>query len=135
MEKLLELMRLDEPDNQGIVYPTAVVAKAIAEFEDRIKSTNGVMGECNPPSTNSSTGVDPRHGTIDLSRVSHIVQHIWIEKKILKCKVKLLGHYAQIENIMNLEFEGVPRAIGVLEGHKVCTDYTLITVDLSLMEI
>lgn len=129
MEKLLELMRLDEPDNQGIVYPTAVVAKAIAVFEDRIKSTNGVLGECSPPLS------DARHGYIDLSRVSHIVQHVWIDKKILKCKVKLLGQYAQIEDITTLDFDGIPRAVGVLEGQKVCTEYTLVTIDLSLTEL
>ena len=129
MEKLLELMRLDEPDKLGTVYPTAVVATGIAEFEERIKTSNGILGECSPPSS------DARYGYIDLSRVSHIVQHIWIDKKILKCKVKLLGQYAQIADITNAEFEGVPRAVGFLEGQKVCTEYTLITIDLSLTEI
>lgn len=133
MEKLLELMRLDEPDKTGIIYPSAVVLAAVKDAEDRIALTNGILGECTPPIQEPS-GVKARHAYIDLSRISHIVQHIWIENKRLMCKVKLLGQYAQVEDIMTLGFEGVARATGIIEGERerVCTEYTLITVDLSL---
>jgi hypothetical protein len=76
--------------------------------------------------------------SIDLGRVSHIVKHMWIEKRRMVCKVKLLGKYAEIAKHMDIEFMGVPRAVGVIEGkapERVCTKYDIITVDLALPDM
>ena len=139
MEQLIDLLYLDELDPSGVIYPTAVVARAVQEIEERIKKSDGILGECSiPMNTNFNTTPDLRYQSIDMGRVSHIVRHVWIEKKRLKCKVKLLGQYAQIRELMPVSFEGVPRAIGAVEGsdkEKVCTEYTLITVDLSMTEL
>ena len=139
MEQLIDLLYLDELDPSGVIYPTEVVARAVKEMEERIKKTDGILGECSiPTGTNFYATPDARYQSIDMGRVSHIVRHVWIEKKRLKCKVKLLGRYAQIRELMPVAFEGIPRAIGAVEGSgkgKVCTEYTLITVDLSMTEL
>ena len=139
MEQLIDLMYLDELDPSGVIYPTEVVARAVQEIEKRINKTDGILGECSiPVGTDFYATPDIRYQSIDMGRVSHIVRHVWIEKKRLKCKVKLLGQYAQIRELMPVSFAGVPRAIGAVEGkgkEKVCTEYTLITVDLAMTEL
>lgn len=139
MEQLIDLLELDKMTSDGVIYPTAVVAKAVAAFEERIKKDGGVLGECSPPqNTQYAETPDVRYQSIDTNRVSHIVRHVWIDNKLLKCKVKLLGRYAEILDLMTLSFHGIPRAVGTMEGsdtQKVCTDYTLITVDLSLNDL
>jgi hypothetical protein len=139
MEQLIDLLYLDELDPSGVIYPTDVVALAVQKIEERIKKTNGILGECGiPVGTSFDRSPDIRYQSIDMGRVSHIVRHVWIEKKRLKCKVKLLGQYAEIRELMPVSFEGIPRAIGVVEGkgkEKVCTEYTLITVDLAMTEL
>ncbi len=138
MEQLIELMRLDEPQpSTGTIYPVAVVAKGILVIEKRIQDYQGVLGECSPPPTNSATSIaaDYRYGCIDLSRVSHIVKHVWIDRKTLMCKVRLLGKYAEMAKEMNMEFGAAVRATGLIEERKVCTAYTLITIDLLMPEL
>lgn len=128
-------MRLDEAHPAtGIIYPTSVVSKAVEQIENRIKEsteTGGVLGECSaPPDYDASRGVNARYLSIDLARVSHIVRHVWIEKKTLICKIKLLGKYAEMAKLLDISFNGSIRATGIVEGEKVCTDYTIITIDL-----
>ena len=138
MEQLIELMRLDEMQpNTGTIYPVAVVAKGVQVIEKRIQDYQGVLGECSPPSVNSITSIaaDYRYGCIDLSRVSHIVKHVWIDKKTLMCKIRLLGKYAELSKEMNMEFGAAVRATGLVEESKVCTAYTLITIDLLMPEL
>ncbi len=136
MEQLIQLLYLDELDPSGILYPSPVVVNAVGEFEKLIQKYDGVLGECSvPDGVNWDGEPDLRYMTIDLGRVSHIVKHVWIEKRKMMCKVKLLGKYAEIAKLMNLEFKGVPRATGVIEGkepERVCTKYDIITVDLAL---
>lgn len=140
MEQLIDLLYLDQRlESTGVIYPTAVILRAVQDFEDRIKSSGGILGECSMP-TGTDMEQEPslRYTSIDMGRVSHIVQHAWVENNLLKCKVKLLGQYAQIAELMPVEYEGIPRATGAVEGNprdRVCTEYTLITVDLSLTEI
>lgn len=134
MEQLIDLLYLDEPGPNGIIYPTAVVQVAVTEFEERIKNSGGILGECSiPAETQLDKEPTDRYTSIDLGRVSHIVLHMWIDKRTLKCKVKLLGKYAQITDLLPLTFEGIPRATGHIEN-KVCTLYSLITVDLALID-
>jgi hypothetical protein len=139
MEQLIQLLYLDEVDPSGIVYPATVVGNAIQEFEKIIQKHDGVLGECSVPSGIEWDGEpQSRYMSIDLSRVSHIVKHLWIEKRRMMCKVKLLGKYAEIAKHMDIEFMGVPRATGVIEGkapERVCTKYDIITVDLALPDM
>lgn len=136
MEQLIQLLRLDEPDLDGNIYPQAVVNSAVQKFEERIQKYNGVMGECSIPNDlQMAQNPDVRFVSIDLGRVSHIVRHVWIENKTLMCKIKLLGKYAQLAELMDVEFLAVPRAGGEMDGVKgrlVCTNYSLVTVDLVL---
>lgn len=137
MEQLIQIMRLDEPDEIGIIYPTLVVKDAVQNIEERIQHADGVLGECSPPPRDEIDESDSRLVSIDLARTSHIVKHLWIEDRTLMCKVKLLGKYADIAKHMNVEFHGVPRATGIIDGKepdRVCTKYTIITIDLALIE-
>jgi len=139
MEQLIELMRLEEPHEiTGVIYPTGVVLKAVEQFEARIKESpesGGILGECSPPAYDPARGLDTRYRSIDLVRASHIVRHLWVEKKTLICKVKLLGKYAEMAKYLDINFDGLPRATGVIEGENVCTDYTIITIDLISPEL
>ncbi len=139
MEQLIDLLYLDELDPSGVIYPSAVVARAVEKIVERINKTDGILGECGiPVGTSFDRSPDERYQSIDMGRVSHIVRHVWIEKKRLKCKVKLLGQYAQIRELMPVTFEGIPRAIGAIEGkgkERVCTEYNLITVDLAMTDL
>lgn len=139
MEQLIDLLRIDELDEVGVIYPAALMRKAVADFEERINLTEGVLGECSPPvGAQFDNSPDMRYMSIDMGRVSHIVRHVWIEQNWMKCKVKLLGQYAEIRNLMPVTFDGIARASGLVEGvpgELVCTAYTLITVDLSMKEL
>jgi len=137
MEQLIQLLYLDAPDPNGLIYPTNVVEDACTEFTDRIKKRGGMLGECGIP-TDINWDNDPpaRYMEIDLVRASHIVRHVWIEDHTLNCKVQLLSKYAEIAQELNIDFLGVPRATGAFEeSSKMCTKYTLITVDLALPEL
>ena len=139
MEQLIDLIRLEEFDSAGVLYPTAVIQRAVNEFETRIALTDGILGECSiPTGAQFDNSPDTRYLSVDMGRVSHIVRHVWIEHKQLKCKIKLLGQYAQMCELMPIAFDGIARASGIVEGSPgelVCTDYSLITVDLSMNEL
>ena len=137
MEQLIQLLYLDTPVNNGIIYPTGVIEAACLEFEERIKPRGGVLGECGIPTDINWDGDPPaRYMEIDLTRASHIVRHVWVENQTLNCKVQLLSKYAEISQELNVDFLGIPRSTGVVdEGSKMCTKYTLITVDLAVPEL
>ena len=136
MEQLIDLMPLDCIHENGAFYPFAVVSDAVDEFNKRIEPRNGALGECTIPIlTNWQGPPEARYLQVDLSRASHIVRHVWIDDFILKCKVTLLGQYAEMAREMDFHFLGVPRATGVTGDDGVCTKYTLITVDLALPEL
>ena len=130
MEQIVELMVVDKPDHSGIIYPLSPVEDGIADINKRITEKAGVLGECGIPLI-----VDGGRSvlSIDLVRASHIVKHVWIENAIVYAKIFLLGKYAEIADQLKIDFLGVPRAIGEING-KVCTAYTLVTVDIILPE-
>ena len=138
MEQLMQILLLDTPDANGVIYPTGVIETACFEFEKRLKEgRGGILGECGIPTGINWDG-DPsgRYMEIDLSRASHIVRHVWVEDGKLNCKVQLLSKYAEIADLLNVDFYGIPRSTGAFEaGSKVCSTYTLITVDLALPEL
>ncbi len=123
-------MVVDKPDHSGIIYPLSTVEDGIADINKRITEKAGVLGECGIPLI-----VDGGRSvlSIDLVRASHIVKHVWIENAIVYAKIFLLGKYAEIADQLKIDFLGVPRAIGEING-KVCTAYTLVTVDIILPE-
>jgi hypothetical protein len=137
MEQLIQLLPLDVPDPNGIIYPTNVVEDACTEFNNRIKKRGGMLGECGiPPDISWDNDPPARYMEIDLVRASHIVRYVWVEDHTLQCKVQLLSKYAEIAQELDVDFLGVPRATGAFEeGSKTCTKYTLITVDLALPEL
>ena len=138
MEQLIQLLYLNVPNpNGGIIYPSNVIEDACMEFEKRIEKRGGMLGECGIPiDINWDNEPPTRYMEIDLVRASHIVRHVWVEDHKLQCKVQLLSKYAEIADLLNVEFLGIPRATGVIEeGSKTCTSYTLITVDLALPEL
>lgn len=128
MEQIIELFPV-ESHEAGNYYPLVVIEEAIDEIEKRIAEDGGVVGEMGIP----LPADDPaRIGSIDYSRVSHVVQHVWIDNGMVMCKVRLLGKYSELREIMGVEFSGIPRAFGQIGDDGVCTKYTLITVDLGL---
>jgi hypothetical protein len=137
MEQIIQLLHLGVPDPNGIVYPTNIVEDACTEFNARIKERGGMLGEYGiPADINWDTEPPTRYMEIDPIRASHIVRHVWVEDHTLQCKVHLLSKYAEIADLFNVDFLGIPRATGAfVEGSSTCTKYTLITVDLILPEL
>ncbi len=133
MEQIVELLVVDKPDHSGVTYPLSVVEDAVNDFNKRIEAKGGILGECGIPQD-----IDPegrRLLEIDLPRASHIVRHVWINNAVVCAKVFLLGKYAEIADQLNLNFLAIPRAYGDINGvKKLCTKYTLITVDIILPE-
>jgi hypothetical protein len=134
MEQIVELMVLDTPDPAGIIYPFSVVEDGITDINRIITEKEGVLGECGVPNLSVSNG---GRGvlTIDLARASHIVKHVWIKNSVVYAKIFLLGRYAEIADRLKVDFLGIPRGVGKINGkNKMCTEYTLITVDIILPE-
>ena len=119
-------MEMDKIDGD-IIYPLEVMTPAVGEFSKIIKNNNdGILGECSPPPNNPTV---ERSSSIDLQRVSHIVKHIWIDGKIVKTKLKLVGKYAELYN-SGVDFTVIPRLLGkVVEG--VAEKIQFITLDLA----
>lgn len=131
MEQIVELLVVDKPDSSGIIYPLSVVEDGITEINNRITQVGGVLGECGVPMLASGGSVVE----VDLARASHLVKHVWIEHAVVYAKVFLLGKYAEIADQLKVDFLGIPRAIGEINGkNKVCTAYTLVTIDIILPE-
>ena len=130
MEQIVELLTVDKPNHSGIIYPLSIVEDGITDINKRITEKEGGLGECGIPMIVSGgrSVLD-----VDLVRSSHIVKHVWIENAIVYAKIFLLGKYAEIADQLKIDFLGVPRAIGEING-KVCTTYTLVTVDIILPE-
>ena len=130
MEQLIDLLPLDCYLDNGCFYPAEVLQSAVEEFNERTKD-HPMMGECTIPSIMDME----RYVRIDISRVSHIVRHVWVDDGYVKCKIQLLGHYAELARELDFDYKGIPRATGVTaEDSGVCSKYTLITVDLALPE-
>jgi len=133
MEQLIDLIPLDVPTAGGSFYATELIEAAMMEFNERA-GEHGVLGEFGPPVVNMNEEPEARYLKIDIANASHIVKNMWIDGGYLRCKVHLLSKYAEIANLMNLDFRGIPRATGVMDEQGVCTKYTLITVDLASPE-
>ena len=129
-------MYVDTPLYNSVVYPKAIVEDAVREINQRIDRYKGVLGECTLPLLDWADPASPaRFQKIDPARASHIVQHVWLDGLTLTCKVKLLSKYAEMAELMDFEWEGVPRVIGDIdEQTNECTKYTFITVDLAFPE-
>ena len=136
MEKLLELLVLDTPDESGVIYPASVIMDAVYDFETRIRDSGeeeGVFGEKTPPQYAKGRGIPNDFTVIDIASISHIVKHMWVEKKKLICKIKLLNEFAEMEKEDKPIF-GAVRATGIIDERNICTTYSIITVDLVIPE-
>lgn len=138
MEQLIPILPLDVPIRDGgPVYPTSVVEDAVHEFEKRIEGKGGQLGECGlPPDVDLSAEPSMRYYGVDLLRASHIVRHVWIDNGVLTCKVHLFSKFAEMAQLLNFDWNGIPRAVGEYDAAgQICTKYTLITVDIDMPEI
>jgi hypothetical protein len=133
MEQLITLMPLDVVLENGTVFTTAIVKDAVSEFNERANLTYGIFGEYAMPLTGEYSM--SRYTSIDMGRVSHIIRHMWIEHGLLMCKVHLLSKYAEIAQLMGIEYQGIPRAMGRIDEQGICVSYALITVDLAVPKL
>ena len=134
MEQLVTLLPLDVPDpSTGVIFPTAIIEDAVMRFNKRIEDSGGVLGECGLVQEEGD-----RFASIMMQNVSHVVKHMWIDNGLLMAKIKLIGKYADLAEEIGAEFVGAPRAFGDIDHgpqQKVCTEYTIITVDIELGEV
>lgn len=130
MEMLTIVMELDKPA-AGVTYPLEVVTPAVAEFSKTIQQNgDGIIGECNSPAVlGTSDEAVERSSSIDPCHASHIVKHIWVEGKVVKAKLKLIGKYAELFDL-GVDFTVIPRLLGKVE-EGVAKHIRFITLDLA----
>lgn len=128
-------MVLDTPDDLGVVYPSPVVLDAVREVENTIRESDieGIFGEQSPPDYDHGAGIPSDYSVIDISRISHLVKHMWVENKTLMCKIKLMKEFVEMEK-NDYPIAGLVRATGILDENNVCTSFSIITVDLVISE-
>lgn len=133
MEQLVIVMEADKPDHHGVIYPQELLASAVDDFLERMKVQNhSIPGECSPPPMDENTPPE-RLQQVDLERASHLVKNMWMEDKIVKAKISMVGKYAELAEA-GLEYSVIPRAFGSIGADKVCSKYVLITLDLAYSE-
>lgn len=110
-------------NRNGRIYSKTILEREVGKFQDKIKSKRALGELDHPPSP-----------TVNLDRVSHLIEDLKMEDKNGVGIAKLLdtpkGAIAQ-----TLVKEGIllgvsTRGVGTLKGDKVNEDYKLITIDI-----
>ena len=132
MEQLVALLDTSVADYNGVMFPQEVVATAVHDFNKRLQEQGTIPGEYGSPAN------DPERSdcsTILFDKVSHVVQSLWLDGTILKAKIRLIGRFAELANLVNTDFNGIPRIIGVVDDNSVCQTCYLVTVDIAPVEL
>ena len=128
-----EILPIDTPNRNGRVYSRSCVEKMITDFNDRKRPEHPLFGELDQPAAPADAS------KINLDRVSHTVEELYIDGDLLMGKVKILGTpFGKILETLNKE---VPdhlslqlRGIGSLHAEtKYVNEYHMVTVDVGAM--
>lgn len=114
-----------EVQNQnGRIYPLGEIEQAVKSVEQRIKNGESVLGELDHPEELS----------INLDRVSHIIESMWMDNADGHGKLKIIS--TPMGNIVRTLLEngaklGVSsRGSGNVDGSGRVSDFDIVTVDI-----
>lgn len=133
MEQIVKVLHLDLVGNDDVVYPRDVILDALDDFKNRLRDNGeSIPGECPVPLFKDVESVvaQQRLMSIMWSNVSHFVKSIWIDGDTVYAKINLIGKYADLA-LNGVEFAVLPRAVGNIDKDNKCSNYKLITLDLS----
>ena len=111
------------------VYPLEEIEKAVTSVDERLKSGYSVLGEAD----------HPEELTVNLDRVSHMIESMWMDGPNGIGKLKILP--TPMGNIVKTLLEsgaklGVSsRGTGNVNESGKVSDFEIVTVDLSLIHI
>lgn len=114
----------DTKNHNQRVYPVSEISKAVTNIQERIKQNGGVPGELDHPEELS----------INLDRVSHIIESMWLESNNGCGKLKIIP--TPMGNIVKTLLEsgaklGVSsRGSGNVDGSGYVSDFDIVTVDV-----
>lgn len=117
-------MQASIKNRNGRVYPITEIQTAVRGAQQRIKESNGIMGELDHPQTL----------TINLDRVSHVITEMWMDGNNAYGKAKLLN--TQMGNIAKeLVRAGIKlgvssRGAGVVNEDGGVSGFNFVTVDI-----
>ena len=106
------------------IYPTSEIKNAVQTINQIISNGESVLGECD----------HPQELTINLDRVSHIIEKMWMEGNIGKGRLKVVNTpHGQI--IRTLVESGVKlgvssRGSGNVNHRGEVSDFEIVTVDI-----
>lgn len=106
------------------VYPAGEIQRAVRSVEQRIQGGETIMGELDHPEELS----------INLDRVSHIIESMWLDNADGHGKLKIIG--TPMGNIVRTLLEsgaklGVSsRGSGNVDGSGQVSDFDIVTVDI-----
>lgn len=121
-----DLLPIDRPNRNNRIYSRSCVEKIVEDFNDK---KNVVFGEIESPGSNLD-GLG-----INLDRISHEVEDVFIEGDFLKARIKVLGT-PMGKIAKTLHTEGVNlgfamRGTGEVHPSGYINEYNLITVDIT----
>lgn len=106
------------------IYPITEISRAVGEISTRIQESGGVPGELDHPEELS----------INLDRVSHLIERMWMEGNDGHGRLKILG--TPTGNIVRNLLEGgaklgvSSRGSGNVGGDGEVSDFEIVTVDI-----
>lgn len=111
-------------NQNGRVYPVQEIRKAVDNINDRIRSGESVCGESEHPE-----GIN-----INIDRISHIIEEMWMDGPNGYGKLRILGTPAG-NVIRTLLEEGVKlgvssRGEGQVDGGGYVSNFNIVTVDV-----
>ena len=123
------LLPIDRPNRNNRIYSHSCAEKIVSDFNEKKKEGGSVFGELDSP----VSIVDAL--AINLDRISHSVEDVFIEDAFLKARIKISN--TPMGNILNtLHSHGVNlgfamRGYGEVHESGHINNYNLITVDVT----
>lgn len=106
------------------VYPRSQIQAAVNSIQERIKNTGGVPGELD----------HPEELTINLDRVSHLIESMWMDKNDGYGKLKIIntpmGNIVRTLTESGVKLGVSSRGSGNVDNNGNVSDFEIVTVDI-----
>lgn len=106
------------------VYPRNQIESAVKNIQERIQSTGGVPGELD----------HPEELTINLDRVSHLIESMWMNKNDGHGKLKIIntpmGNIVKTLTESGVKLGVSSRGSGNVDNSGNVSDFDIVTVDI-----
>jgi hypothetical protein len=106
------------------VYPRSQIEAAVTNIQERIKSSGGVPGELD----------HPEELTINLDRVSHLIESMWMNNSDGHGKLKIIntpmGNIVKTLTESGVKLGVSSRGSGNVDNNGRVSDFEIVTVDI-----